>query len=119
MIIAGMKNGTMTVPCGTMEPIETLTRRSNVMVARSVVNTCANEIPLRLLNPSDDQVIIYKETTAATLVAIGPELSVPGGHKGDTKLKCKDCPGKEVRSRRHCSTKSLGRPISKILIASY
>lgn len=75
MIIAGnMEDETMTVPYRITEPVETLTNKSNIMVAPSVVGTWANTIPLRLMIPSDDQVIMYGGTTAATICAIEAEL---------------------------------------------
>lgn len=55
---------------GITEPLESLKTRTNIMVAPSVVNTCAKFVPLCLLNPSDDQVIIHKGTTATTLSAV-------------------------------------------------
>ena len=79
MLVAGsLECSGITVSCGIVEASETLANRSNVMVAPMVVSTDTDAIPLRLLNPGEERVVLYKGTTAATfnvIEAIGPSLT--------------------------------------------
>ena len=51
---------------GILEPTTRLMESNNLMLARTLVDTGAGLIPLRVLNPSDEPRMLYRNTVAAT-----------------------------------------------------
>ena len=87
MIVAGaLEAGRRKVSCGIIKPAVSMTKGKPIMAAPVIVNAGADVVPLRLLNLSNDNVTVYKGTSAGTFQvvdAIGPSLELMPEDQGD------------------------------------
>ena len=64
-LVAGKIVGQYTPVLGLLEPTARLMEVNQLILARSLVDTSSNIIPLRVLNPTDYPCTLYKDTVAA------------------------------------------------------
>ncbi|MES9880251.1 MAG: RNase H-like domain-containing protein [Sedimenticola sp.] len=58
---------------GIFEPLKKFVDRQGVLLAHAVVKSRKDEVPIRLMNLSDKDIVIYKNTNVGSLLATEPE----------------------------------------------
>lgn len=73
---------------GLVEGLREMEEHRGLLVGRALIDTRESNTPVRIFNPGQDPVVVYRDMTLASLEPVGT-AEPPGGHPGGVGEKCR------------------------------